>query len=485
MNNLIRNELSKIFHKKAIYIVLIIILIFNILNSVIEKFFINNDNIASSEIDYAKQQLNEIDVNDPSQKDLYYSLTATVKSYELAEKYSNDSWQKCVINSKGHTFIENMLRAEGTAEYDKYKQEYENFISLLNSNDWKKFATQELELVNSQLSAYSSSENEISEDESFLTLKDQQKILNWRLEENIPYGNNTLNSILDNWTNDSAQLRQIEKQAKIYKLSHEEEIKKQELAGNIKLYEYSIKNNFNNKMELNSINNQTAISSNADMSIVQSSVNYFEFVLIGCIIIAGTIVSDESNKGTIKLLLVRPYKRYKILLAKFISTFIMIIFFLLSTAIIQSIVSGFTYGFDNYVGRIIVYNYKLGEVKTISTIGYFILTAISVMPQYLLLVTLAFSISTILSNTATAIALPLLGSMVSGIINLLFSRFKNANFLKFFVTPNWDLTNYLFGKIPHYEGLSLTFSIAICLIYFIIMITASFEMFKRKDIKNI
>ena len=70
------------------------------------------------------------------------------------------------------------------------------------------------------------------------------------MEENIPYGNNTLNSILDNWTNDSAQLRQIEKQAKIYKLSHEEEIKKQELAGNIKLYEYSIKNNFNNKMEL-------------------------------------------------------------------------------------------------------------------------------------------------------------------------------------------------------------------------------------------
>ena len=157
----------------------------------------------------------------------------------------------------------------------------------------------------------------------------------------------------------------------------------------------------------------------------------------------------------------------------------------MSTAIIQSIVSGFSYGFDNYVGKIIIYNYKVNEVKTLSTVGYYALTAISVMPQYLLLVTLAFSISTILSNTATAIALPLLGSMVSGIINVLFSRFKNANFLKFFVTPNWDLTNYLFGKIPPYENLTLAFSIAICIIYFIIMIATSFVIFRKKDIKNI
>ena len=38
------------------------------------------------------------------------------------------------------------------------------------------------------------------------------------------------------------------------------------------------------------------------------------FILIISIVISGSIVSTEFDKGTIKLLLVRPFKRNKILL---------------------------------------------------------------------------------------------------------------------------------------------------------------------------
>ena len=55
----------------------------------------------------------------------------------------------------------------------------------------------------------------------------------------------------------------------------------------------------------------------------------------------------------------------------------------------------------------------------------------------------------------------------------------------YFVTPNWDFTYYLFGGTPLFDGLTVLFSLAICLIYLLIMIVVSCVVFKRRDIKNI
>ena len=84
-----------------------------------------------------------------------------------------------------------------------------------------------------------------------------------------------------------------------------------------------------------------------------------------------------------------------------------------------------------------------------------------------------------------AIALPLVGMMGAEIINELAYHYEKAKFLRFFVTPNWKLDIYLFGKLPEFEPISLQFSIAICVIYFAIMIATSTFIFKRKEIKNI
>ena len=61
---------------------------------------------------------------------------------------------------------------------------------------------------------------------------------------------------------------------------------------------------------------------------------------------------------------------------------------------------------------------------------------------------------------------------------------KIRAFIKFFVTPNWDFTEFLFGKMPQIEGTSLLFSMTICIVYFVIMLIASIEIFKRKDINR-
>ena len=71
------------------------------------------------------------------------------------------------------------------------------------------------------------------------------------------------------------------------------------------------------------------------------------FIIITIVLIAGAIVSDEFNKGTIKLLLVRPFNRAKILLAKFITVLITVLFVMILTVILQFIVGGIFFGFES------------------------------------------------------------------------------------------------------------------------------------------
>ena len=100
MNNLIKNELTKIFHKKAIYIVLIITLAFTILNCVLEKLFSNGENFIYRDVDSIKESMSSLDKNDPEQLDIYYSLSAQVQTIELAQKYKKDGVSNHLTVSK-------------------------------------------------------------------------------------------------------------------------------------------------------------------------------------------------------------------------------------------------------------------------------------------------------------------------------------------------------------------------------------------------
>ena len=203
--------------------------------------------------------------------------------------------------------------------------------------------------------------------------------------------------------------------------------------------------------------------------------------------ISGSIVSDEFSKGTIKLLLVRPYNRLKILSAKFITCLCMLICFIIFISVCQLFVGGIVQGFNCLNVPAVVYNHNTNTIETMSIAKHIVITSCAKLPMYLLLMTLAFTISTLFTNSALAIALPLLGYMVSSIINqlALYALSRNIKILLYFVTPNWDLTNYLFGGLPMFELITLPFSITICLIYLLIMVFASAIVFKKRNIKNI
>ncbi len=476
MINLMRNELIKILKKKSTYIILFItigiIILFNFMfcySSQSSSFGYTDEDVAEYE-----ELLNDYDVNNPEENSIYIDIKSKADMMKLIVHYGVNSWQAYVISDISQ-FLEVMNEYEysidqtvSEKEYQEAKQNYSDFIQKLDSDDWQYFVTSELEEVNNQIALQ---ENSNTTDDSYLnSLNVEKQILEWRLDKNISYASSFLNDCLHRYESNAEV---------IFNYEHSDE------------HDYSDTLNYYNCIEaLNTCkyyieNEINFIRSNDNRSILLELLDNYElFILIFFVMIAGSIVSDEFNKGTIKLLLVRPYRRSKILLSKFLVCIISMLLFIAIVGVAQFIIGGFIQGFESTTVPAVVYNFNTQQIETMPIILYILITLLAKLPMYILLMTLAFACSTVLNHTAVSIVIPLLGYMGTSIINELALAFDIKAIL-YFVTPNWDFTQYLFGHIPNFEGLQPIFSIGICLIYFAIMLVTMFTVFQKRNIKNI
>ena len=150
--------------------------------------------------------------------------------------------------------------------------------------------------------------------------------------------------------------------------------------------------------------------------------------------------------------------------------------------ITEFIVGGIADGFNTFKIPMVDYNIKANSIVVMSVFKYSIIKTLMILPVVLLLSTLGFAFSTITSNSAVSVAMPILGYMGSNIINYFIERVK---ILKYFVTANWDLSIYMFGGKGLADGLNFTSSVIICIIYLLVMIITTFIVFNKRDIKNV
>lgn len=471
MISLIKNEITKIFKKKSIYIMLIVILAFMILTNVMYKYrgtSTMDGYYSESYIKMLQEDIKTLNPDNPEEVDQYLSYKIDIDIYDLLKKYDRDSWQYEVILNTGSSYISEIntytYKNKDSKALEESKKEYNDFIQRLNSGDWRKFAEEELEIAKQSKTA-------MGENESDEMLNLQIETLQMRLDYNIEYGNNYKNEALYKYSENKALVMEYEQDSN--KKTYEEKLSYQEAKANVEESMYVIKND-------KDISNRT---NTRGMLLDLFSENEL-FIIITVVLIAGAIVSEEFNKGTIKLLLVRPYSRSKMLFAKFIVVILTVIFIMVAIGIMQFIVSGIFFGFESLKIPAIVYNHNTGALVEMSILQNVILTGLGKLPIYILIGTLAFALSTLFTNTAVAITISLLGYMGSSIVNQ-FAYYYKIAWLKYFVTPNWDLTQFFYGKLPNTEGLNIGFSIVICLIYFAIMMIPTFIVFKKKNIKNI
>ena len=482
MISLIRNELKKIFKKKSLLITLLVTLAFIILTNVIYKIDFGNSNYdyIEEEISFYEEQLKTL--NPKTDKELYTQYKTELELYQLVKKYGEKSWQSQIIQSEMRSCISDInyftYQEKNDSGLKAAKAKYDEYIKRLDTNDWKYFAEEELKEKEAKIKQAKEMKEKTTNKLEIKELEKQIKgyeistqIATWRIEKDIPYGNDYKNNCLNDY------------------MIAMEDIKNYDFGETEK--NHNSKKHYYEAQETAAINkydieNGTTVGdkSSAKGILLNTFEEYEIFLIVMFMMTAGVIVSEEFSKGTIKLLLIKPYKRNTILASKFITSIIVAIIVIILVALMQFVVGGLIQGFDSFKNPTIIYDHTINNIKQINTIQYLAMQALGKAPMYILLMTLAFAFSTIFTNSALAITISLLGYMGSSVINMLALNLK-LNWIKYFVTPNWNLTEYFWGGIPTFEGITLPFSIAIIVIYMVIMLVPTFIIFQKKNIKNI
>ncbi len=471
MNNLVKNEITKIVKKKSFYIILAVVAVYIVLSNVMNKYVYtglsNYEYYSESYINILKEEMESLNLENQMDVDIYIGDKTELDTYELLKQYDKESWQYKLIPEKAGSYLTDIntytYKIKDEDALNEAKEKYNKFVERLKANDWKSFTQDEIDSLKE-------SQEGVPENLRDKVTDIQIETNEMRLKYDIPYGNDYKNEALSRYQQSRININELEnKNNKTY----DEERTYQDAKADAEKSKYAIEQGKN-------------IYNTSDLRGVLLNVftKYELFIIITIVTIAGAIVSEEFNKGTIKLLLVRPFSRVKILFAKFIAVVLTVVFIMIATVILQFIIGGIFFGFDSLKIPAVIYNHTTGKLVEEGILKTILITGLGKFPIYLLIGTLAFALSTIFNNTPVAITITLMGYMASSIINQ-FAYYYDIKWLKFFVTPNWDLTQFFYGELPLMKGLTMPFSIVICLIYFAIMMVVSFVVFKKRNIKNV
>lgn len=405
MINLIRNELTKICKKKSIYITLLVTLAFVILTNVIYKIdFSESYYDVEEDIKFYEEQLKDLNLNNIEDKQIYAIYQIGLQVAKLIQKYGGyGTWQAEIINYNGYELISNMANYQyieiNKEKYEQEKEKYDDLIEKLDANDWRYFAQEELKDIEDNLEMQNNLKKQTTNKQEIADINSQieqleieKQISNWRLEKDICYGNDYYNQCISSY-------RSCKSTVQSYGTSDRDNLSDKE--------KYEEKKNYYDALETMEISkydieNNTHIgdSTNAKGILLNVFTEFEIFIVIMAVMIAGTIVSEEFNKGTIKLLLIKPYKRVKILTAKFITVLIMLAIVIVLVMLMQFVVGGIVQGFDSFGEPTVVYNYTTNQLEEMSIIKYLAIQTLGELLIYVLLLTVALALGVFMRFTS-------------------------------------------------------------------------------------
>ncbi|GGP16976.1 ABC transporter permease [Oceanobacillus neutriphilus] len=224
------------------------------------------------------------------------------------------------------------------------------------------------------------------------------------------------------------------------------------------------------------LQNDIAPVSGNPWSILLRFSGLIEMVIIFAIVIAADVVSREYTSGTIKLLLIRPHSRSKILFSKYISVSLFALGMLALLVITGYCVNAIFYGFGNLSTTDLFLNSegKVTEMNVfLQTVKMYGLSFLPILSY----VTLSFTISTILRNSALAVGISLFIMIVGNSIIEATSYLPGLKYLPF---ANSDISLYIF-HLPARPEMTLGFSLSVLVMYILVLAGLSWQVFKKRD----
>ncbi|WP_018932052.1 ABC transporter permease [Gracilibacillus lacisalsi] len=195
------------------------------------------------------------------------------------------------------------------------------------------------------------------------------------------------------------------------------------------------------------------------------------------IIVAAGIISNEYRWGTIKLLLIRPISRTKILFSKFVSVLLFSITMLAFLFIISLVIGAIFFGINGWNPSLV----QMGTdgVEEVSIFAEIFTQYGLNMVNLVMMATFAFMISTLFRSSAMAIGLAIF-LMFTG--NSIIGFVAEYDWAKYILFANTNLNQYFGSGSPVMDGMTLGFSITVLVVYFVLFLLVSWFTFTKRDI---
>lgn len=211
---------------------------------------------------------------------------------------------------------------------------------------------------------------------------------------------------------------------------------------------------------------------------VKSAMELIAFITIFTVIIAGDSVAGEFATGTVKLLLIRPASRSKILLSKYIAAFLFSLFSLAVLFGFSILLNGILYG-PSDIGLPYLHLNAAGNVVEDSLmahlLGGYLLNCVGLV----MVVTLAFMISTVFRSSMLSVGLTLAIMFIVPQLTMILAG--KYSWVKYTLFANTDLSMY-FNGMPLIEGITLPFSIGVLVVHFVAFNVLSWIVFNKRDV---
>lgn len=216
-------------------------------------------------------------------------------------------------------------------------------------------------------------------------------------------------------------------------------------------------------------------------------INASSFLLVPLLVtlFASDLVSSELAEGTIKILLSRPARRWKILAGKTLALFSCVTLTILACGVFSYLIAGIAFGYRGWGAPVLAgFRFNAGALDVASVreiplwrdalrvygLGWFAALAVG---------SIALLLSVLYRTTAAAIG-TMLACLVAGTI--LPRVAEGWDFSKYIFVTNLPLPDYYSGSPPPVEGMTLAFSVWNLAAWGAAALVAAFLVFTRKDI---
>lgn len=211
------------------------------------------------------------------------------------------------------------------------------------------------------------------------------------------------------------------------------------------------------------------------------------FLPLMVMVIAADLVSSEHSQGTIKLLLTRPVRRWKVLTSKYAALMFYVTLTVLAAATLSYGISGSVFGYGGWRAPVLTgfavsaAGVDTSNVHSVEQWLYVLMVLGLAWFSCMVVALLSLMVSVLVRSTAAGMGIMLALLIAGSILSNMAASWEHA---KYFFMVNLNTVVYLSGQLPPIPGMTLEFSLTVLAATALASVAVAYGVFTRRDVLN-